>query len=262
VVGVGDHQARAIDVDAARLVQLHAVRAARVDDVERARDHGDAERMLEAGGRGIAVHVSEVEEARAHERGGGVAREIDAADRRALGVGDEEAPPVAGEAAGLRELDLMVCMDLVGYALGPQGLPGEVRSSLFALGAERSAGTAALVDDLASSERGVIIRRVDAELIPPLSDHDAFSKRKVPFLFLTASLEDRVRFEANGRDDASTLRSFLDLVAPLAALSPVAAQGQATANGLLGQCDARGRLPSALSEAPSALVVALESGLA
>ena len=81
-------------------------------------------------------------------------------------------------------------------------------------------------------------------------------------MFLTASLEDRVRFEANGRDDASTLRSFLDLVAPLAALSPVAAQGQATANGLLGQCDARGRLPSALSEAPSALVVALESGLA
>lgn len=98
--------------------------------------------------------------------------------------------------APLESIDLMVCMDLVGYALGPQGLPGEVRSSLFALGAERSAGTAALVDDLASSERGVIIRRVDAELIPPLSDHDAFWKRKVPFLFFTARLEDRVRFEA------------------------------------------------------------------
>jgi len=71
--------------------------------------------------------------------------------------------------APLESIDLMVCMDLVGHALGPEGLPGEVRSSLFALGAERSAGTAALVDDLASSERGVIIRRVDDWGYPRLS---------------------------------------------------------------------------------------------
>ena len=201
--------------------------------------------------------------------------------------------------APLEAIDLMVCMDLVGHALGPEGLPAEVRSSLFALGAERSAGTAAVVDDLATAEDGVVIRRVDAEVVPPLSDYDAFWRRKVPFLFLTggrsqryhtpqdtpehldwtkmsatarwlealvrrscARPEERVVFEEHARDDASTLRTFLDLVAPLAALSPVAAQGQTTARDLLAQCDVRGRLPEALAGAPGSLVAALESGLA
>jgi hypothetical protein len=39
-------------------------------------------------------------------------------------------------------IDLIVCMDLVGHAFGGEGLPADVRGSLFALGAERSAGTA------------------------------------------------------------------------------------------------------------------------
>ncbi|MDB5218691.1 MAG: Peptidase [Myxococcaceae bacterium] len=200
---------------------------------------------------------------------------------------------------GLDAIDLMVCMDLVGHALGPEGLPDQVRSSLFALGAERSTGTSAIVDELASTERGLVVRRVDAEVIPPLSDYDAFWKREVPFLFLTsgrsqryhtpedtpehldwakmsatarwleaivrracARPEDRVAFDGSARDDASTLRTFLDLVAPLAALSPMAAQGQHTASELLAQCDARGRLPDALVAAPRDLVAALESGLA
>ena len=60
-----------------------------------------------------------------------------------------------------------------------------VRQSLFALGAERSAGTSALVDALADAEPGVVVRRADAEVIPPLSDHWAFWQRQVPFLFLT-----------------------------------------------------------------------------
>ncbi|CAN5721134.1 hypothetical protein BH11MYX4_BH11MYX4_53440 [soil metagenome] len=201
--------------------------------------------------------------------------------------------------APLDTIDLMVCMDLVGHALGPEGLPAEVRGSLFALGAERSGGTSAMVDDLAHAEEGVFIRRVDAEVIPPLSDYQAFWQREVPFLFLTggrsqryhtpqdtpehldwtkmsatarwleslvrracARPEDRVVFDGAARDDASTLRTFLDLVAPLAALSPIAAQGQRTATELLTQCDRRGRLPDALADAPSSLVAALESGLA
>ena len=199
----------------------------------------------------------------------------------------------------LDTIDLMVCMDLVGHALGPEGLPESVRSSLLALGAERSMGTSAMVDDLARATEGVIVRRVDAEVIPPLSDYDAFWKSEVPFLFLTsgrsqryhtpedtpehldwkkmtatsrwlealvrracARPEDRVRFDAGARDDASTLRTFDDLVAPLAAISPMAADGQRTARELLAQCDARGRLPNALADAPRALVAALESGLA
>jgi len=203
-----------------------------------------------------------------------------------------------GVGAPLDRIDLMLCMDLVGHALGPEGLPDTVRSSLFALGAERSAGTAALVDELAGTEEGVIVRRIDAEVIPPLSDYDAFWKREVPFLFLTtgrsqryhtpqdtpehldwrkmagtarwlermvrracARPEDRVAFQRDTRDDRSTLQTFLELVTPLAALSSMAAQGQQTARELLAQCDAHGRLPDALAGGPRALVSALESGL-
>jgi hypothetical protein len=199
----------------------------------------------------------------------------------------------------LDRIDLMVCMDLVGHALGPEGVPGSVRDSLFALGAERSAGTSAIVDEIATSEEGVIVRRVDAEVIPPLSDYDAFWQRRVPFLFLTggrsqryhtpedvpehlawskmdatarwlerlvrracARSDERVVFDGQARDDASTLRTFLDVVAPLTALSPMAAQGERTARELLAECDARGRLPDALADAPRGLVAALESGLA
>lgn len=199
----------------------------------------------------------------------------------------------------LEAIDTMVCMDLVGHAMGPEGLPDDVRDSLFALGAERSEGTSALVDAIARSEPGVVVRRADAEIVPPLSDYDAFWKRQIPFLFLTAGRsqryhtpadtpehvdfakvratarwlerfvrlscerpEDRVRFVQDARDDASTLQSFADLVAPLAALSPVAAQGEARAKELLAQCDARGRLPAALADAPADLVLALEGALA
>jgi hypothetical protein len=196
-------------------------------------------------------------------------------------------------------IDLMVCMDLVGHTLGPAGLPDPVRSALFALRAQRSGGTSAIDDELGRSEDGVVVRRVDAEVIPPLSDYQAFWEREVPFLFLTCGRsqryhtpddtpahldwakmsatarwlesmvrraclrpEERVRFDRAARDDASTLRTFLELTAPLAALSPLAADGQRTANALLAKCDARGRLPEALADAPRGLVAALESGLA
>lgn len=199
----------------------------------------------------------------------------------------------------LDKIDLMVCMDLVGHALGPSGLPESVRSSLFALGAERSLGTAALVDEIANAEDGVTVRRVDAEVIPPLSDYQAFWDRDVPFLFLTggrsqryhtpedtpehldwrkmsatarwlermvrracARPEDRVAFERNSRDDAATLRTFLEVIAPLAAGSAMAAAGQRSARELLTQCDARGRLPDGLADGPRRLIDALEGGLA
>jgi Zn-dependent M28 family amino/carboxypeptidase len=201
--------------------------------------------------------------------------------------------------APLDTIDLMVCMDLVGHALGPEGLPGSVRDSLFALGAERSSGTSSLVDEVAASEEGVIVRRVDADVIPPLSDYDEFWRRQVPFLFLTsgrsqryhtpqdtpehlawgkveatarwlerfvrracAREDERVVFDGSARDDASTLKTFLEVVAPLAALSPMAAEGEATARELLAACDARGRLPDALADSPKSLIAALEGGLA
>jgi len=199
----------------------------------------------------------------------------------------------------LDRIDLMVCMDLVGHALGPDMLPEDVRGTVFALGAERSVGTSAIVDDLARSEKGLVVRRADAEIVPPLSDYDPFWRREVPFLFLTcgrtaryhtpqdtpehldwekmartaswlerlvrrtcARPEDAVAFVAGGRDDASTLRSFADLVAPLAPFSPQAEQALARAQTLLAECDARGQLPAALASAPAELVLGLESALA
>src|SRR6185312_15224427 len=78
----------------------------------------------------------------------------------------------------LDRIDLMIAMDLVGHAFGGEGLPGEVRSTLFALGAERSAGTLDHVERLARVEPGVLVRPADAEIIPPLSDYAPFWSRR------------------------------------------------------------------------------------
>jgi hypothetical protein len=203
-------------------------------------------------------------------------------------------PPVP-----LDRIDMMVCMDLVGHALGPEGLPAEVRSSLFALGAERSEGTAGLVDRIADAEPGVIVRRADVEIIPPLSDYEVFWRRHVPFLFLTAGrsrnyhsprdtpdtldypkmaataawLERFVRetcarpdgpvaFREGAADDASTLRSLVALTGALARVSAEAEAGRQAAEQLLAFCDRDGRLPGPLREQAAALVGLLETGLA
>lgn len=222
----------------------------------------------------------------------------------------EEPPYFLTEAMGSRHfaantpvpldrVDMMVCMDLVGHALGPPGVPDEVRSSLFALGAERSAGTAAQIDRLAAAEPGVALRRIDAETVPPLSDYEPFWRRRVPFLFLTAGRsrhyhsptdtpetldytkmaatarwlerfvrescarpEGRVEFLRGARDDASTLRSVAALTEALAPVSEAAELGRAEAQRLLSYCDREGRLPEPCRPEAAALVAALESALA
>lgn len=201
-------------------------------------------------------------------------------------------PPVP-----LERIDQFVCMDLVGHALGPAPLPGEVRDTLFALGAERSTGTSALVDGIARAEAGVIVRRADAEIIPPLSDYGAFWDRRIPFLFLTAGRsrvyhtpedvpallawdkmaatarwlerfvraacerEDRPAFVAR-RDDAGTLRSLIELTSALAAFNDQARLGLEHARSLLGSCDGQGCLPDSRTGEVAALVGMLEAGLA
>lgn len=222
----------------------------------------------------------------------------------------EEPPHFLSEAMGseyyarhptvpLERIDLMVCMDLVGHAVGPEGVPAELSQSVFALGAERSEGTGALVDRLARAERGVVIRRFDAETVPPLSDYWGFWRRHVPFLFLTngrwrhyhtpedtpdkldypkieatarwlerlvretcARPEGKVRFLEDVRDDASTLRSLIELTRTLEAVSPLAALGRETAEQLLTHCDDKGRLASEQRAALQMLVSRIESGLA
>jgi hypothetical protein len=195
----------------------------------------------------------------------------------------------------LDRIDLMLCMDLVGHAVGPEQAPAAVRDSLFVLGAERSRGTAALVDSIATP--GVTSRRIDAEVIPPLSDYLAFWEARVPFAFLTCGrwqhyhtttdtpdkldyakmaatarwLEELTRqscaLDAPGHftgapDDASTLTSAIALCDALLPLSPEAALGRRMAEDLLGDCDEAGRLPERRRPEAQQLVALLESRLA
>ncbi|MEZ6185416.1 MAG: M28 family peptidase [Planctomycetota bacterium] len=102
-----------------------------------------------------------------------------------LGVGMGSIHFVQHPPFDLGLLDMMVCMDLMGHALGPAGLPPELRASFFVLGGGRSAGTVELLDGLATSEPGVFPRRLSCEVIPALSDYYAFDKAGIPHLFLT-----------------------------------------------------------------------------
>ena len=73
----------------------------------------------------------------------------------------------------LDRIDMMICLDLVGHDLGPESLPPEVRESIFVLGAEKSAGTGPLMDEL-PEQPGIRPRRIDNYIIPSMSDYDAF----------------------------------------------------------------------------------------
>jgi hypothetical protein len=167
-----------------------------------------------------------------------------------------------------------------------------VRDTLFVLGAERSEGTCELVDRLARAVPGVVARRLDAEVIPPLSDYWPFQERRVPFLFLTcgrwrhyhtpqdtpdrlaygkiaatarwlealvraacARPEPRVRF-TGARDDGSTLRTFVELLAAVPGREPARRQAEA----LLAACDGAGRSPT--PDAIRGLAMQIEAALA
>jgi hypothetical protein len=199
----------------------------------------------------------------------------------------------------LDRVDLMVCMDLVGHAFGPPGTPEDVRQTLFALGAERSAGTSAHVDALARAVPGVVVRRADAEIIPPLSDYEAFWRAEIPFLFLScahgrhyhtpqdtpawldwakmeatarwlerfvrescARPEPRIAWMPGARDDASSLRTLIDIGKSLADVLPPALEGVAVASALLAACDRNGRLPESRRRDLQRLAELLEQGLA
>lgn len=198
----------------------------------------------------------------------------------------------------LDRIDLMVCMDLVGHAVGPEEAPAGVRDTVFLLGAERSDGTPQIAEELSRAEAGVVVRRADAEIIPPLSDYAAFWDRGRPFALLTSArsrvyhtpgdvparlawekmaatarwLERFVRAScareerpfafSRARDDVSTLDSFIDLTAELAARSPQARMGHEMARTLRARCRADGTLPESDLGQLAMLVAALEAGLA
>lgn len=295
--------------DAARAIVMQAFRDAGLDPHEQrvsgcgganvlAKIRGDVERYVLVGahfdhlgtvGRDIyhgaddnaaAVAVLvEVARAIAHERTGrGVI----------IAAFDGEEPPwfLTG-AMGSREfvrtnrdpIDFMVCMDLVGHRFGPAVVPDEVGASLFALGAERSRATYDLVASLKRAEDGVIVRPADAEIIPPLSDYEAFWERRIPFLFLSAGrsrvyhtpedtpdkldypkiaatarwltrfvrasrTRDATQF-VDGRLDRGTLDEVDEIVTALAQLSPEAAAAHPHVQQLRAACNKAGDLPDA-----------------
>jgi hypothetical protein len=216
----------------------------------------------------------------------------------------EEAPHFMTGAMGSRELlrtnrvpiDFMVCMDLVGHRFGPDLVPDEVGESLFALGSERSAGTYDLVTSLKRAEPGVIVRPADAEIVPPLSDYEAFWAQRIPFLFLSAGRsrvyhtpddtpdkldygkiaatarwltrfirQTRVRERIEFRDarlDRGTLDEVTEIVAALAPLSSDAEAALLHVRDLRRACDRNGDLPRARRHEIAALIGLLEARLA
>jgi Zn-dependent M28 family amino/carboxypeptidase len=215
----------------------------------------------------------------------------------------EEPPHFMSGAMGSREfvrtnrlpIDFMVCMDLVGHRFGSALVPDEVGGSLFALGAERSAGTYELVMSLKRSEPGVIVRPADAEIIPPLSDYEAFWAQRIPFLFLSAGRsrvyhtpEDtpdkldydkiaatarwltrfvratRVRDRPAFRDaalDHATLDELREVIAALTPLSTDASRALHHVNALQAACDRAGNLPASRRHELGLLIAALEQRL-
>ncbi len=197
----------------------------------------------------------------------------------------------------LAELRLCIILDLVGHAVGPEGTPASVRQSLFALGAETSPGTAELVAAAAQGVDGVVLRPLGIDVIPPLSDYEAFRRARVPFVFLTCGrwrhyhttddTPDRLDYDKldaitrfTGRlaraaaaappsrlDDgashhATTLATTRALAAELAPVSPRAASVVSALGAMHGRLDARGRLSVSDYSTLLQLVGLLEQGLA
>ncbi|HSQ64514.1 MAG TPA: M28 family peptidase [Polyangiaceae bacterium] len=202
-------------------------------------------------------------------------------------------PPVPRD-----RIDFMVAMDVVGHRIGPKSLPDEVGSSVFALGGERSEGTSSLIESIGRAEPGVIVRTADADIIPPLSDHEPFWSARIPFLLLTCGrssvyhtpqdvpaaldygkmaatarwlskfvqatrLRDgEIAFRDDGRDDARTLRQVMQVLEALEAVTPEASLGMGMAKALLDECDREGRLPEVRHPEVGQLIAMIEQRLA
>jgi hypothetical protein len=177
----------------------------------------------------------------------------------------------------LNQLDMMICLDLVGHDLGAESLPPEVRESIFVLGAERSTGTGALMDQL-PTQSGIRPRRIDNYIIPSMSDYDAFMEAGIPFLFYSvgrwqhyhkpsdtpdklnydkmvalanhltdavvalANRQDRPKHVPDGYDDETTISSLEDILAPLGDTSPDAERASMFVAGIKESLESNGAL--------------------
>jgi hypothetical protein len=199
-------------------------------------------------------------------------------------------------AVPLEDIELMLALDLVGHAVGPETAPLAVRQTLLCMGAEKSAGTGVVVAAAAEGVDGVVVRQAAIDIIPPLSDYEPFRRAGVPFLFLTcgrwrhyhqetdtpehldypklaattrfverllrAALErpGRPRFDEAARDHAGTIASLLGLLDALG--TPRAATGAGLLRAVLGRLGADGRCTPSDWSTVLQLVALLEQGLA
>ncbi len=197
----------------------------------------------------------------------------------------------------LDRIETMICLDLVGHALGPDELPGAVRDSVFVLGAEKSTGTGALVDEL-PAVKGIVPRRVDTYIVPPMSDYDAFMSAEIPFLFYTmgrsehyhaptdtpdlldypkmaaftdhlvdlvtalVNRSDTPAYLANGFDDHATMASLRSLLDPLIPVFPEAGMADQLVIELEAVLLRDGSLDTDTRQVIAALVLQLESAFA
>lgn len=195
----------------------------------------------------------------------------------------------------LESIDMMICMDLMGHAVGQEAFPDEVRRSVFALGAEKTEGTGALVDSVGARTGGVAVRRLGSDVIPPLSDYYAFANADVPYLFLTCGRwkhyhavtdtpekldyekmasaadflgelvaelshrEDAPGIDHEARDDAASLASLRGIGDLLRPHVPGLEDAEPILDLLGEQVDRSGQLRPADRQSLSALVGAMES---
>jgi hypothetical protein len=177
----------------------------------------------------------------------------------------------------LNQIDMMICLDLVGHDLGAESLPPEVRESIFVLGAEKSTGTGALMDQL-PTQPGIRARRTDNYIIPSMSDYDAFMEAGIPFLFYSvgrwqhyhmpsdtpdklnyvkmtafanhltdavvalADRSDEPEYVSDGYDDEATISSLEDILTPLGDTSPDAERASMFVAGIKESLESNGAL--------------------
>ncbi len=89
----------------------------------------------------------------------------------------------------LEQIDLIVNLDLVGRPVGSKVLSPDLQQTVFVFGVESGPGLARLVDEAAPGAEGIAPLRMAETGGPDLSDHHAFRRAGIPWLFFT-----------NGRD--------------------------------------------------------------
>ncbi len=88
---------------------------------------------------------------------------------------------VAHPTIDLGTVDLMICLDMVGHAIG-DGTDPDIAASMIVFGSEKSPEVTRAMDAVAPVD-GLVIRRMDIDLRDQTSDYAGFQDAGIPFLF-------------------------------------------------------------------------------